>query len=158
MKIIFQFFCIILFCLGYVNAKPLQIISINKAKKEGAIYHKGRGAFPLRFEIFPLASSQSSTWPRPVIPATFVLTIPNGRVYSNYGYAILNNKYLIDPLLWPWSPIKKKKQIIDSNHLKNLKKIKGKALLLTQEGHNNYYHWITEIIPKLELVKDMEFD
>jgi capsular polysaccharide biosynthesis protein len=60
--------------------------------------------------------------------------------------------------LWRWSPLKKGKISLNQENMPPIKYIKGRVIVLTQEGHDNYYHWITEILPKLELLKNIEYD
>jgi len=54
----------------------------------------------LHFDVFPIASSKSSTYAEPVIPETFVALIPHGKVYSNNGYIMVNDSIKICPTMY----------------------------------------------------------
>ncbi|RZI46943.1 glycosyltransferase family 61 protein [Candidatus Finniella inopinata] len=146
-----------LFLVTKVQGETLQIVSIERLRTY-LTYIKIHDPIRLKFTSFPLASSYSSTWASPVLPKTFIVKIPNGRVYSQNGYAIIAKKYLARELLWQWSPLKKKKKILKQHTLPVVRHVKGTVVVLTQEGHDNYYHWITEILPKLELLKNIDYD
>lgn len=149
-------FLFILFCLAsYAESNQVSIVSIKKLRKvEPAVsYQMIQKPIKLQFNRFPLASSKSSTWESPILPETFVLYIPKGRVISDAGYVLVNEKYLVSELLWPWSPYKKGTQTFDLNKTRPVKHIRGKVVVLSQEGHRNYYHWMLEILPKLALLK-----
>ena len=74
------------------------------------------------------------------------------------SFVLVNKKYLIKELLWPFSFLKKQKNPLDQKDLSNLRHVQGKVVVLAQEGHKNYYHWITEILPKLALLKGTQYD
>lgn len=139
---------------------PPTIISLQKLKKidpkiSYQVIHK---PIKLAFKRFPIASSKSSTWEAPLIPQTFVLHIPKGRVFSDYGYVLAKEKYLISELLWPWSLYKTGKKSLDLKNTAQIQHLPGKVVVLAQEGYRNYYHWMLEILPKLALLKDTQYD
>lgn len=152
-KALIVFYILVVFPLQATELKIVPLKQLNSLT-----YIKKQKSERLNFKRFPLASSPSATWESPVIPEAFVLNIPKGRIYSKNGYVIVSQKYLIKELLWPWSDLKKGKQKINLATLPKVKFVKGKVVVLTQEGHSNYYHWITEILPKLALVKNMSYD
>lgn len=138
-------------------SSPLPIASLSSFSLDVQILPK-RPPFQMHFIPFPLSSSSAKTDPDPYIPGTFVLTIPKGRVYSDKGYVIVLRRSLVKEMLWPWSPLLKGEQSIEESTLPAIKKIKGKVVVLAQEGYQNYYHWMTEILPKIALLKDIPYD
>jgi hypothetical protein len=152
-------FFFVIFCFAvYADLNPISVISIKKLKKfEPTIsYQMIHKPIKLQFNRFPLASSKSSTWECPVLPATFILHIPKGRIIADAGYVLVKEKYLVSELLWPWSPYKKRGKTFTLNRPLSVKHIPGKVVVLSQEGHKNYYHWILEILPKLALLKNIK--
>ena len=121
-------------------------------------YTKTHDPIHLKFTRFPLASSYASTWGAPVLPKTFLIKIPNGRVYSKNGYVIVAKKYLIKELLWSRPSFIRQRQSLNIQTLPEVKRLKGRVVVLAQEGHNNYYYWITKILPKLALLKSIQYD
>ncbi|BDC34445.1 hypothetical protein Noda2021_04030 [Candidatus Dependentiae bacterium Noda2021] len=115
-------------------------------------YTKCHDSMQFNFDRFPLASTPASSCASPVIPETFILSIPNGRAYSSDGVVLVNNQ-LIQELIWPWSALKRG-SVLQLNALPPVKHIAGKVAVITQEGHANYYHWMTEVLPKLAMLAD----
>ena len=119
-------------------------------------YTKTHDPIRLKFTRFPLASSYASTWGAPVLPKTFLIKIPNGRVYSKNGYVIVAKKYLIKQLLWARPSFIRQRESLNIQTLPEVKRLKGRVVVLAQEGYNNYYYWITKILPKLALLKSIQ--
>lgn len=151
------FLMILLVCPVFAEFSHLTIVPLKKLKTlEPALHYKViHKPIKLQFKRFPLASSKSSSWEAPILPQTFVLHIPKGRIFSDFGYVVVKKKYIVSELLWPWSPYKKGKQLLNLKNAGQLRYIPGKVIVLTQEGHQNYYHWMLEILPKLALLKDV---
>jgi hypothetical protein len=126
------------------------MITINELLKDSTIsYLKHSECSQLFFPKFPLASSEKSTWANPIVPETFLLSIPKGKVYSADGIVLVND-CLVKELLWRWSPL-----ITNPFDLTDLPKsayIGKKIAVIAQEGHCNYYHWIVEVLPKLAML------
>lgn len=151
-----------------VNLKPtasecpssdFSILSINELNQicpNILNYKKIHDRIKLNFTPFPIAISEDSTDSTPIIPETFILRIAKGSVYSDKGYVIVDKKFMVNELIWPWSPIKK--QGLSLGDLPKAQKVNGRLLILTQEGHRFYYHWLAEVLPKLALVQDMSYD
>lgn len=152
------FFLTIIFCYSaFAESSPITVISLKNLKKIDPSIHYTIIHQPtkLQFKRFSLASSKSSTWEAPILPQTFVLHIPKGRIFSDCGYVMIKGKYLVSELLWPWSPYKKGKKSLTLKNAAQLQHVPGKLVVLTQEGHRNYYHWMLEILPKLALLKNI---
>ncbi|MHA1558273.1 MAG: glycosyltransferase family 61 protein [Alphaproteobacteria bacterium] len=136
-----------------------QVISVKNSafKKLGLRYIKIRSRAKLNFKIFPIASSNNATWADPIIPETFIIFAKNGYVYSKDGIFVIEGR-LIKELIWPWSKLNKKPIVLKTIPKPN--KLNGKIAVIAQEGHVNYYHWVTEIIPKILLFEknDIHYD
>ncbi len=149
----------VLLSLHCLHSKKISIISIEQLKHinpNSLHYTKVHDPIQLSFERFPIASSEDSTYATPRIPETFILRIPKAYIYSDQGYVIINKQFMISELIWPWSPIKKSQACLEN--LPQAQKLKGTVLVLAQEGHHNYYHWMMEIIPKLALIDQLSYD
>lgn len=128
-------------------------------QKNDMQYTKVRNRIHLDLPPFPIASSKDSTWADPIIPETFIVQVPNGHVYSSNGIVIIDGQ-LVQELIWPWSKLKKDEKTLNLQNLSTPRKVAGKVAVIAQEGHNNFYHWMTEILPKLALLEEkrIEFD
>ncbi|PWU04973.1 MAG: hypothetical protein C5B43_03900 [Verrucomicrobia bacterium] len=142
-----------------IAAASISVLSLEKLKSEHPNlihYTKVHDPMKLSFKRFPIASTEESTYAKPLIPETFILEIKNGSIFSDQGYTIIDGKYMISELIWPWSPLKKNEPPFQV--LPQSTKFPGTILVLAQEGHDNYYHWVTEILPKLALLKNLHYD
>src|SRR3990167_8216755 len=112
----------------------------------------------LSFKVPPFHGGEDAHPTQITFDETFVLKIPNGKTYSQYGWIIIDNK-LPEELIWkkmPWNLIYVKP--LDDNI--NFKKISGRVAVLGQLAFFNYYHWINEILTKLALLEifNIEYD
>jgi hypothetical protein len=159
MKFIIAVFCIIIGILEYRYESPLKIAPIEKVISMGMHYQKIKDAVDYQFDPLPFETSNPQLWPTHITyPKTFVLTIGNGQIYSDTGIVIFKRRYLIDQLMWQRSPFEKLGSILYLKELKNLKKIKGRALVLTQQCYETFSHWMIEILPKLSMVNKNDYD
>lgn len=88
---------------------------------------------------------------------TFILTIPNGCVYSEAGWVFVNDK-MIEELTWKSNEL----------GLKGLSKARGDAItyipgrvaVITQRGEGCYFHWISEVLSRLAMLEmsGVEYD
>ncbi len=120
-------------------------------ENEGVSYVKHYDRMRLQLPTFPLASSEESSWTDPVMPETFILSIPKGKVYSANGLVLVHDG-LIKELLWRWSSLRTTP--LDLLSLPELEYVEGKVAVITQEGHSNYYHWMVEVLPKLAILEE----
>jgi hypothetical protein len=115
-------------------------------------YIKCHDSIQLAFNMFPLASSPGSSCAFPCVPETFILKIPQGRVYSSNGTVLIND-HLVKELIWQWSPLQRD-QKFNLTALPEVVHITGRVAVITQEGYSNYYHWMTEVLPKLAMLEE----
>lgn len=136
------------------------IISVYDLLKEpnAPSYIKYLDSMHLEFSKFPLASSPDSSLADPCIPETFILIIPHGRAFSSNG-VILINDHLVKELIWQWSPLLRDSRF-NLAALPPIKPVTGRVAVITQEGCLNYYHWMTEVLPKLAMLeaKNIHYD
>ena len=89
-----------------------------------------------------------------------IYKIKNGRIFNDYveNVAIISGNKIIDKISYQ----QVKGELKDANHNSVIyrgtpylkKKIKGKILSLTQgaSGHKNYFHWLFDILPKINII------
>lgn len=146
--------------IGTPHLDIASIISVHDlvVQNSAVTYTKCHDSMQLIFDRFPIASTPTSSCATPLIPETFILSIPNGRAYSLDGVILFNNQ-LIQELMWPWSALKRG-SVLNLSALPHITHIKGKVAVITQEGHANYYHWMTEVLPKLAMLteKNIAYD
>ena len=94
-----------------------------------------------------------------IFPKTFILRIPDGRVYSRAGFVIVDDLY-VDELLWELTRQNIVEKLSPVKKIRNLVHVEGRVVVLTQPGSWNYYHWMTEILPKLVMINalNIEYD
>lgn len=87
--------------------------------------------------------------------------VKQGRLFTNYVecLGIISNNFLIKEISFQQinGILKKSKnETLESGTPKILKKFSGKILSLSQgaSGHNNYSHWLLDIIPKLKIASE----
>ena len=89
--------------------------------------------------------------------STFVVLLYNGRTWSdsavinaeNYLLAELSKKRLLDKSL--------KHSIFQKKRLRPAYRANGISLNLACESGNNYYHWMFEVLPRTEIIKQAGF-
>ncbi|MCH9630432.1 MAG: hypothetical protein S4CHLAM37_04310 [Chlamydiia bacterium] len=160
----------IIICFGLISASASEVNQTGAAKWANIMplekvlkqetdisYLKCRDSIKLDLKPFPVASSVDSTWSDPRIPEAFILSIPNGNVYSKNGLVFVGQN-LVKELLWRWSYLRSSS--FDLNTLKEPEFLAGKTVVLAQEGAANYYHWMVEVLPKLAFLEEnhIEYD
>ncbi|MEN7549779.1 glycosyltransferase family 61 protein [Rapidithrix thailandica] len=83
---------------------------------------------------------------------TFLLSLEAGRYSSVHNCVITaQDKLLSEVSSYPDDGLKH--GVFKALKISPVKKLSGKAFLLTGQGDANYYHWLLQIIPKLHLLK-----
>ena len=89
-----------------------------------------------------------------------IYKIKNGRIFNDHveNVAIISENKIIDKISYQ----QVKGELKDANHNSVIyrgtpyfkKKIRGRVLSLTQgaSGHTNYFHWIFDILPKINII------
>ncbi len=86
-------------------------------------------------------------------PATFVAEIPLGRAVGNYATIIAPDDILLTDLSIHFGTAPKDHPILCSPKLPSCSYIDSSVGVLAAQGQENYYHWMYDIIPRLELLK-----
>jgi capsular polysaccharide biosynthesis protein len=119
-------------------------------------YQKCFDPCPFAYKKYPHSYNPSSQPNGGYFKETFILTIPDGKVQS-YGMVTVDNKY-IQEMIWKnfehnlWAL----KEFNDDQTIR----IAGRVAVIGQAAHQNYFHWITEILCRLALLElaEIEYD
>jgi len=103
-------------------------------------------------QSFPLAAEPEWLYK---IPGAYVIELEGGSVYSDNGIVLYQGKIYQDSL-WTWSALYKAPN--DLFPIPAAVPIKGKVATIALEGKSNYYHWMTEILPRLALLEQANID
>lgn len=126
------------------------LLQQNPALKYQKVHDQSWFEYPdFPFQIYP-NHPQTKGW----LAETFVLTIPQGKICSNYGYVFYKDKLIQEliPQNYTWSLHAGDLKRIDLKN-KTPKRIKGRVAVLARVGQNCYAHWLGEIIGRLELLR-----
>jgi hypothetical protein len=94
-----------------------------------------------------------------VYPATFVATIPRGRVLKRGLIVTPDGKLLKDVSTYFHDPRKTVMSAIAYDwRLEELTNIDGRVAVLATDGANLYYHWLFQLLPRLELLRLAGFE
>jgi hypothetical protein len=150
MKILFFLIINNLFFNAYSAVELIELDKLSQFVKKEIC-----GPIQMDMKPFPIASSEDTTYPNPKIPSVFVATIENANALGDNGLIIVKENFIVKDFLWDWSPIKKGNfESIEGNLSKSSLAYRDETIaVVTQEGHNNYYHWVTEILPKIILLQ-----
>ena len=91
-----------------------------------------------------------------------IYKIINGRIYTDYveNVAIIQKNKVLDKVSYQQVDGELKSSKFNSSIYKGTpyfkKKINGSVLCLTQgaSGHNNYFHWLFDILPKIKIYSE----
>lgn len=97
---------------------------------------------PWRFEIYR----------KRLINRGFVVVFKNSRVFSSKGHIITEEKILISDLSRLFG-VPKQGNKFGNRNLVTTKVNEKKVAVLTTDGSNTYYHWLFDILPRIQLLK-----
>jgi len=97
----------------------------------------------------PFAFKQEPEW-FCKISGAYVLELENASIYSHHGI-VLCDKQIYQDSLWAWSPLYKSPH--DIFPLPSIEYCDKTVATIALEGWNNYYHWMTEILPRIHLLQ-----
>jgi capsular polysaccharide biosynthesis protein len=83
--------------------------------------------------------------------STFVIKAKNWRVWGNQGAVITNNNYLFKDVSREFDD--EPHSIFKQLKLKPITNISGPTAVLAASGSNVYYHWMFDILPRINLLK-----
>ena len=95
-------------------------------------------------------------------PATYVMEVKNGRVYDN-GIVITENNIMLGGVskfidAGQYVADNTQNPIFSKNFLPPVKKIKGNIAVLTAPAGRGYYHWMFDVLPRIQLLKEAAYD
>jgi Glycosyltransferase 61 len=97
---------------------------------------------PWRFNIYQ----------KRLVNKSFVAIFKNSHVFSSKGHIITEENILILDLSRSFGVPKRRKKLGNRN-LITTKKNEAKVAVLTTDGSNTYYHWLFDILPRIQLLK-----
>ncbi len=140
--------------IQYINSQPVIALDDLLNMRKDIVYQHISDHVKIHRALYPLSINVLWWMQDPImLPKRFILHIPQGRVYSKSGFVIVNDLYIYE-LLWELSRQEIAEKPIKFNMLRNLVHVEGKVVVLTQPGTWNYYHWMTEILPKLAMLEE----
>jgi len=91
---------------------------------------------------------------------SWVLTIPNGRVCSVNGRVLIDKKYMIRNLEWPYLKFSWYLNVLNEESPKfmNARKVSGRVAVVTCNGYWNYAHCLTDLLGRLAMLDSMAID
>lgn len=123
---------------------------------------------PIYFETKPFPLSVFPEWQpnKCLFAETFLLKVPQGKVFSPMGITIVNQNSIIKEICFPQNHSKEfhtNSFKALANIFKNWKKIKkydGRVAVMTRVGTDCYGHWILEILGRLAMFEmhEIEYD
>lgn len=135
-------------------------IPILLQKNPDIIYQNCHDAIFYNLKPFPL-----SFWPNQqpytgLFAPTFVLTIPDGRVYSRFGFVVIGERYMLRELIVPNYYFYHTLNLINEELSQNVYKAAGRVAVITRQDTDTYGHWIIDILGRIALLEIMgiEYD
>lgn len=128
-----------------------------KAKEYTEGYTKVHEEHRIDHPQFPLENEE---WVTTSFPETFVLSLKNGRIFGHCGAILDRDNHIIEESITKWGQPAEKNKIFQREAMPPLQKVKGRIAILASNAANCYYHWLFEILPRLEMLKiaGVEFD
>jgi capsular polysaccharide biosynthesis protein len=91
-------------------------------------------------------------------PATFVATIPNGRVWGD-GYIITPDDKLLGDVSLDFRSIENRRSSISLYwKLQQIAENRERVAVLATDGSDLYYHWLFQLLPRFELIRRAGID
>ncbi|HZU79694.1 MAG TPA: glycosyltransferase family 61 protein [Acidimicrobiales bacterium] len=91
---------------------------------------------------------------RRVIPPAFVARLPRGRVVGSYGAVVTDDDTLLFDLSPYYGAFRAAQHPISLRwRLPPPEDLDGTVAVLTTRGVDNYYHFLTDVLPRLELLR-----
>ncbi len=142
--------------------KRLKVVPVASLQRidSSITYQKCYDSFDYEFEPFPL-----SKWPEfqphtGTFAETFILTIPNGKVFSSLGCVLVDDAYVMQELLPQTYQTKKQLGLMHKIEFSKYKKVAGRVAVITRSNSDCYAHWLRDILGRLALLElyGVEYD
>lgn len=92
---------------------------------------------------------------RAVVPPSFCLEVPGGTVVGDTG-AVISRTGLLDAASSPYfgTPTWREHPLYLKGRLPEVRRVEGDLLVLASRGSANYYHFLTDVLPRLGVYAD----
>lgn len=90
-------------------------------------------------------------------PSWWVAKIPYARVAGKSVAVLTPDDHVLDDVSLEWGHHPGGQRIFRRLRLPSAKKLKSPALLLASTGSENYFHWLFDVLPRLEIVRRSPF-
>lgn len=91
-------------------------------------------------------------------PETWVAKIPGGRVWGKTVAVIGPDDHFLADVSVNWEPPYGSHPVLDRFFLKWPHRIRGTAVVMATTGGNSYFHWLFDILPRLDLLRRAKID
>lgn len=121
-------------------------------------YQKLLDSYHFRFQQFP-----GSLWPNEqpydgTLAELFTLIIPDGKVLSDNGFVIVDDKYVLRELTPTSFKFHHYVNHILTTDFGNVRKIPGRVAVLTKLHAQCYAHWLMEVLGRLAILEALGID
>jgi hypothetical protein len=110
----------------------------------------------IQFKLHPLFGPIFLQWID--CKPNFVMSINNGRIYGKEGVVITPENQVIKESAFNWSFNESLNPIFQHNYLPDSQYIDATIANISFTTAWNYYHWMLDILPKLELLKEANIE
>lgn len=123
-------------------------------------YQKCHDAQLFNYKPFDFSPHSDYHPSKGVFTETFVVTIPQGKVLSGWGYVLVDNTVIKESISQNTLCCEHLDRINGFARNSILQKMEGKVVVLTHIGHVCFCHWILEVIGRLALLQmhNVEYD
>jgi len=159
---------------GWMGVSSKQFGSVKGRHATAQAYHKKVGSAHAKILPFRPEHSSQTAMPKtggaavherfhsPHIhdhPATFLLELTPGRVISPTGFVIGTDDMLIDDVsalyFGKTRPEPQPYPILRALRLPPCRKFPGTLAVITTNNTHNYFHWLTDALPRVEIVRKL---
>ncbi len=147
----FFFFLLFCYCSTLMTKDPL-LLTKETLINQGLKVENVTESWKFNAQLFPLTEMPEWFYK---IPGAYVIELTGATLYSDNGIVLYNGKIYQDSL-WTWSALYKSPN--DLFPIPAAIPIQGKVATIALEGNSNYYHWMTEILPRLALLEQAAID
>jgi capsular polysaccharide biosynthesis protein len=129
----------------YIDVEPSCVVTIALPKTPHSVVRQ------------QLAMDRDYEW-----PATFVVTIPNGRVWGD-GHIITPDNQLLGDLSCDfraqrWTLFPKTSSVVRYWSWRDVVEYDARVAVLATDGAENYYHWLFQLLPRIQLLREAGID
>lgn len=134
------------------SAKPANAISAKElANDPSCRYVKILDAETRSLPQYPLKPEKR--WESVCFPESFVLKLPKGRVFSRDGVVITKDHQVLSDSIQPWVSAEER-SLHKVTTMPAIKKVNLKLAVIAAHASACYYHWMTDILPRIKLLQD----